>query len=318
MSWIGMALMVMALEVYGLSSESKVDWGKLGQIPFLRRYVRPGSEELSPERLGRRIDDGLVEYLWLCHWEPQQGESKLPEWNSTMRVLEESISEHSALKAFKIELREKDRVPLASEIYLELIRRFINRQTGQGTRQDRRLPSLEEACQLAHVMLAPFMEKEFREWDWGRKYWARRQADSWLQHREKVELLKLIYRSCRSQVAWDTLQLISKGLAALGEEPPHALLRWYFKATTGVLMRPEEGSAPAHRRRTLGYTLRDNEFRHFVRLLEAVELTRESAYEAVEFCVPRQSRNANSPAHLREALCDHTRTWDRRHESYRA
>ena len=37
MSWIGNALMVMAFEVYGLSSESKVDLGKLGQIPFLRR-----------------------------------------------------------------------------------------------------------------------------------------------------------------------------------------------------------------------------------------------------------------------------------------
>ena len=245
--------------------------------------MRPGSEELSPERLGSRIDHGLVEYLWLCHWEPQQGESKLPEWNSTMRVLEEGISEHPALKAFKDELREKDRVSLASETYLELVRRFINRQTGQGSRQDRQLPSLEEASRLAHVMLAPFMEKEFREWDWGRKDWARRQANKWLQEREKVELLKLIYPSRRSQVAWDTLQLISKGLASLGEEPPHALLIWNFKVATGVLIRPEEGSAPAHRRRTLGVTLRDNEFRHFVRLLEAVELTRESAYEAVEF-----------------------------------
>ena len=34
MSWIGNALMVMAFEVYGLSSESKVDLGKLGPDPL--------------------------------------------------------------------------------------------------------------------------------------------------------------------------------------------------------------------------------------------------------------------------------------------
>ena len=286
MSWMGIALMVMAFEIYGLSSKSKVDLGKLGQIPFLRRYVRPGSEELSPERLGSRIDDGLVELMLLYIPEDEQRVVDYEKVNSDLQELAESMSEHPALRAFEKDLWEKEEVPLASETYLKLAIRHINRQTGRETPQDRRLQSPNEARKLARVMLAHFMKKEFLEKDRGIQGWARRRADTWLQERDSFQLLKLIYQSRRSQVAWDALVLISKDLSALGEEPPQALLKWIFEFFTDTRKRPEEGAADAHRRRKPSYNLRDNEFRHLADLLKAVGIGREAACEAVENAFP--------------------------------
>ena len=282
MSWTGMALMVMALEVYGLSSESKVDLGKLSHIAFLRLYMRPEAEKLDPVQLGRQIDDGLVELIQFYLQEAELGVVEYEKAYSNLRELAEGMREHPALRPYGRDLRENEEIPLASETYLKLAIRHINRQTGRGTPQDRRLPSLDEAPRVARVMLAPFMKANFVKKDWSRQGWDRRQADSWSQNRDLFELLKLIHQSRNSQVAWDTLVLISKYLSAPEEEPPQALLKWNFEVATGTRKRPEEDPADAHRRRKLSYILRDNEFRNLVDLLKAVGLGKEAACEAVE------------------------------------
>ena len=79
---------------------------------------------------------------------------------SNLRELAEGMREHPALRAFEKYLWENEEVPLASETYLDLAIRHINRQTGRGTPYDRRLPSPDEATKIARVMLAHFMKKE--------------------------------------------------------------------------------------------------------------------------------------------------------------
>ena len=64
MSWGGIAQLLVGLQIFR-NEDVKVELGKLGNVPFLRRYMKPGAEKLSPEDLGRRIDDGLVEYTWI-------------------------------------------------------------------------------------------------------------------------------------------------------------------------------------------------------------------------------------------------------------
>ena len=62
MSWMKLSLLLSGL-VLGRHEQAEVDLGKLGEVVFLGRYMRPGDEKLAPEELGRRIDDGLVEYI---------------------------------------------------------------------------------------------------------------------------------------------------------------------------------------------------------------------------------------------------------------
>ena len=286
MSWTGKALMSMALEVHGIERETNVDLGKLRHMAYLRRYMRPEAEKLNSVQLGKRIDDGLVELILLYLQEDELGAVDYEKANSDLQELAEGMREHPALKAFEEDLREKERIPLASETYLKLAIRHINRQTSRGTPYDRRLPSRDEAHRLARVMLAPFMTADFLKKDWGRQGWDRRKADSWLRNRKLCELLKLIRESRHSQVTWDALVLISKHLAKSGEEPPQELLKWSFEVFTCTRKRPEEGPADAHRRRKLSYTLRDNEFRNLADLLKAVGMGREAACDAMEIAFP--------------------------------
>ena len=46
MSWGGIAQLLVGLQIFR-NEDVKVELGKLGQVMFLRRYMRPGAEELS-------------------------------------------------------------------------------------------------------------------------------------------------------------------------------------------------------------------------------------------------------------------------------
>ena len=52
MSWGGIAQLLVGLQIFR-DEDVKVELGKLGNVPFLRRYMNPGEEKLSPEYLGK-------------------------------------------------------------------------------------------------------------------------------------------------------------------------------------------------------------------------------------------------------------------------
>ena len=57
MSWLGNALLIMAFEIHrdrDVDEDVMAKLGKLGEVGFLKRYMRPGAEELSPEALAAR------------------------------------------------------------------------------------------------------------------------------------------------------------------------------------------------------------------------------------------------------------------------
>ena len=68
LSWAGDALRELELEE---SRDWKVDeavlddLGKLANVLYIRQYIGPGAAKLTPNELGSRVDDGLVEYLYL-------------------------------------------------------------------------------------------------------------------------------------------------------------------------------------------------------------------------------------------------------------
>ena len=62
MSWINRQELLMKASM-GPRHQTQVDLGNLGKIRFLEAYMNPGDELLAPEKLGRRIDDGLVESM---------------------------------------------------------------------------------------------------------------------------------------------------------------------------------------------------------------------------------------------------------------
>ena len=285
MSWGGIAQLLVGLQIFR-NEDVKVELGKLGNVPFLRRYMKPGAEKLSPEDLGRRIDDGLVEYTWIHLPDAELGGIGIETFNSAMGEIQEGRSEHPALIAFKETLWSNEKVPLASETYLKLARRHIRCQTGQGTSFERRPPSPEEGRQFARALLGRNMEVAKWETDWDIRSFTRGQADKWLRKPDPYKLNELIIYSVKSAVAWDTLQLITKGLADSRLDRPDDLLHWNFEVATGLRKRPEEGSAPSHRRQKLGYKLRNNEFRRSVELLQAVGMTKTAGCKAAAEAVP--------------------------------
>ena len=58
----------------GLRYPVRVDLGKLGELDFLKAYMRPEAALLAPEELGRHIDDGLVECISFELWGLEAGE----------------------------------------------------------------------------------------------------------------------------------------------------------------------------------------------------------------------------------------------------
>ena len=308
MSWTGMDHVLMEPVVYGFGRETKVDLGNLGHIFFLRLYMTPAAEKMGPLELGRYIDDGLVEYLKFILHEADQDEVDYQVVYSNLREVEDGIMDPpAALLAFKEDLRKREEVPLASETYLKLARRHVNRRTGQGTTHDRRLLSYDETRHFARVMLLPFMKEDFWDMDWNRRGWHRGYARMWLIKKDPGFLSALIENSRVSQPSWDALELICEELTALGEEPPQELLKWNYEAKYGIRKRPEEEPAPCHRRHKEGYAIRDNELRHYVQLLKAAGVTVEAACGAVEDAFPidevKQERKKTLTAERIKTIC---------------
>ena len=214
-----------------------------------------------------------------------------------MDTNEEGIRAHPALNAFEMSLPEGEegvRPSLPSAKYLDLARRHVKHGGTSG-------PSVEEGCRFARVLLVPFMDETLWETDWDRDSLAETEADRWLRSRD-TELWFYILASERSQVAWDTLNMICQELVASGEEDiPNELITWGFRAAYGARQRPAEGPAPRHRLRKLGYTLRDNEIRHVVDRLVQVGMPKTDGCRAVGKGVDSWANH--HPPHLPEALC---------------
>ena len=284
MSWHGLALLVKAFEIYrdrDVDEDVMAKLGKLGEIGFLKRYMRPGAEELSPEDLGRRIDDALVEHINLNLPDPMLGKVDAEAFNAAMVKIEEGRRENPALRAFKARLWRDEGVTLASAIYLSLARRHIRRLTNLGKSDGQRRPNIVEGRQFARSQLHPFMDESFRNSDWKKESFAKDNADRWLQNPSQYKLFKLIIDSKKSAVAFDTLQLITRGFDDAIEERPALLLHWNFEVASGQRTRPHEGPTPRGRPDKLGNKLRDNEIRHTVTLLTEVGMTKTAAYTAV-------------------------------------
>ena len=311
MSRTGMDHMVLEPVVYGFGRETKVDLGNMGDIEFLRQYMTPAAEKMGPLELGRHIDDGLVEYLRFLLFvlqEAEQGEFVYQEAHSNLQKLEKCMMEPpAALSAFKEDLWKTEEVPLASETYLKLAKRHVNRKTVQGIPKERRLLSYDETRHFARVMLLPFMKEDFWDMDWNRRGWHRGYARMWLIKRDPGFLSALIENSRVSQPSWNALELICEELTALGEEPPQELLKWNYEAKYGIRKRPEEEPAPCHRRHKEGYAIRDDEIRHYVQLLKAVGVTVEAACGAVENAFPidevKQERKKTLTAERIKTIC---------------
>ena len=260
----------------GLRYPVRVDLRKLGELDFLKAYMRPEAALLAPEELGRHIDDGLVECISFELWGLEAGETGAERFESKMDTIDKGIRAHPALNAFEMSLwRKKDRPPLPSAKYLDLARRHVRYGATRG-------PSVEEGRQIARVLLAPFMRVALWETDWDMERYVRRQAVDWLGSRDLTELRYYFLASELSPPAWDTLKAICRYLVLRGEEDiPRELLMWNAWADFGLRPRPAEVPAPRHRLRKLGYILRDNEIRHTVDLLTQVGMPRTTAYEAV-------------------------------------
>ena len=238
-------------------------------------YVRPGEERMAAEELGRCIDDCLVEIIGACLLFLRIGYFSIEEFKSRMRKFEKGMKEDPDLKAFAATLQRPEELPLASESYLDLARRH-------ALSDGKPPPSPEEGRRFALVLLDDVMIEEKWEFDWDRPNLTGRMADGWLDRRDPSELQRLIHDSPKSPVSWDVLKLICQELAGRGEEyPPLELLQWYFRATHGHPERPDEGPAPRHRPRKLGYKLRNNEIRNAVDLLAQVGMTKTDGHCAV-------------------------------------
>ncbi len=286
MSWMGLTLMERESAGYAHELEAKTELSKLGHIAFLRRYIAPHANMFGRVGSGRRIDEGLVEFLGCVIQEAKRGIVKYEEVTSILQELEEGMEEVPALASYKEFLRKHKEVPLASETYLTLAKRHVNREFSLGVTRSRRLPSGNETREFARAVLFPFMIVKFWDMDWSREGSDRIRADSWLQERDQEYLSLLIEESRLSWVDWDALILILQDLQARCEVNPKALLAWSAEAISCVRKRPEQGPAPRHRRRKVGYTIRDNEIRHCVQLLKAVGANRETACGAVEEAFP--------------------------------
>ena len=91
-----------------LGRQVQVDLGKLGEVKFLnaylKAYMRPEATLLAPEKLGRHIDDGLVECISFELWCLEAGETGAERFESKMDTIEEGIRAHPALFAFEMGL----------------------------------------------------------------------------------------------------------------------------------------------------------------------------------------------------------------------
>ena len=251
-----------------------VESSELREAIGLRWVLRPCDDWTSPAKLGRRIDDCLVECISYQLWYVEAGLISIEDFKWVVHRIEEGMKEDTALRAFAATLQEFKGLPLASETYLELAKR-------KALHDGRPAPFLGEGIRLASVLLADYIDDDNWEIDWDGEIYTRLAVAMYMDNRDLSKLLERVDDSEWSPTEWEVLEHICVALAARGEDPPEELLRWWFRANHGLLKRPDGGSAPSNRPRKLGYMFRDNEIRHTVDLLAKVGMPKEDCHKVV-------------------------------------
>ena len=296
MSWEVLSALLVRFELSS-DEQGKVQLGRLDEEEFLRWYTRlagfslhSGIEDQDPNKLGRAIDQGWVEYINVQLSTLKHGGIGTEEFESKMRRLEERMGDNMALGTYAATIQKSDEVPLASETYLKLAKQH-------ALDGGKRTPSYEEDGRFAEAMLDGFKDKTFWEMDVAVLSFVPTWADAFLNDRDPCELQGLINISDVSVLAWDTLKMICRKVAderagGLAGEPeeclPYELLVWNLMVNHGHAERPDEGPTLSHRPEKLGYKIRDNEIRHTVDLLVQVGLTKTDARELVADAVGRE------------------------------
>ena len=261
MSWIDIEL---AKWRYGHKRpyQVNVEWTEFRELIPLRWYLGYGDEHLTAEELGATIDDCVVEFtgrLHLCFVQEQIG---IDDFKWFLNEVEKGVLEDTELKAFKLTLHDAE-LRLTSEVYVDLIKRHA---LGCGMSA----PTIDDGCQFARVFLARFMRQEEFDVDWDIREYSRFSADHWWRNPYAIDHRVLIQNSLFSAEDWDTLMLICSDAAKKRRMLPPSILYWYLLASHGNLNRPDEGLVPRKRPDKFGVKLRNNEFRHAVKLLEQV------------------------------------------------
>ena len=263
----------------GLRYQVHVDLGKLGELDVLKTYVRPGATRLAPEMLGRHIDDGLVECIAAELRRLALGYTDTEEFELDNGHNRGRHQGAPGAQCLCDEPSERERGGIGHH---SLARNTSIWLDGTSSMAPRDRPSVEEGCQIARVLLAPFMNPARWETDWDMEQYVRLQVVSCLRSRDLTELEYYILASELSPVAWDTLKAICQQLVMRGEEDiPRELLMWNVWAYFGLRPRPAEVPAPRHRLRKLGYILRNNEIRHTFDLLRQVGMRKIAGCQAV-------------------------------------
>ena len=228
----------------------------------LKYRLDPGDENLAPEELGRRIDDALVESIYMYTQRLRTGGMSIAEYKWSMGRIVEGMKGDLDYQAFAVTLQKRNLRP-ASVTYLNL----VTRHARYGGKQR---PSYEQGRNFALVLLDHLMEDDSWKIDWDRESVTECLADGYLDNPDPVVLQRLIENSGKSPLAWNMLEFKCVEGVFAGEDLPKKHLVWYVRATNGHPTRPDWRPNPPNRLRRLGHILRDNEFRHTVDLLALV------------------------------------------------
>ena len=239
----------------------------------LNKYLDPGDENLTPEELGRRIDDCLIDFIENYHGCLTTAGVSPEEYELVMGKIDYRMAEDQAYQAFAKSLQRRNLRP-ASETYLKLARR-----DAMYGRQPRSSRDLGRDFALVHM---DYIRKQ-DSWkiDWDRKTVIKCLVDGYMGDPYPVVLQRLIVNSEESPLAWDMLYSICRELGFAGVYPPIKLFIWYVKATNGYPCRPDEIPNLPNRPRYLGLRLRDNEIRHTVNSLDMLGVEEKDSCDVV-------------------------------------
>ena len=257
----------------------QVEPSELRKAIGLKWHFGPGDEQLTPQDLGKIIDDCLVENISGLQIHLEKGRYGVEEFKWDIRFLEERMRDDRDLRAYADSLpvdSKLGKLRPASEVYIKLAKRHIIDKEKQPV-------SPEDGRRFAKVLLDEHMNEDRWKYDWNIEKISRSCADRWRRYRDDGLLQELIKDSPRNAAAWDALQLIGKDSVESGETHllPTELLQWYLRASHGDPKRPEVPTEPLGRPTTHGYRLRNSEFRHTVYLLIRVDMRRTAARNAV-------------------------------------
>ncbi len=280
MSWLGKenARLNLTDPHYGprVSVDFETNW--LRKTIHLNLYMRPGEEDMDGERLGRRIDNCLVEFIAFLLVSLREEKLPIEAVKEIMEKVEVGMREDPALQAYAVTLMRDRELPLSSEIYLDLARRH-------ALYGGKPAPTPDEGLRFVSVILARVMKKE--NWklnlDIIIERTARNMADFYLYFRDPGTLRSFIRDSEVSPIIWDALMLICKDLVKGGEEHniPVDLSQWHIGAIYGRPGRPDVAKASGPRPTSYDLKIRDNEIRHYVDLLVLAGMPERMACNAI-------------------------------------